>query len=88
MSIVDQKYNTGSPICPLCNKPYSYYGDVPAGGFPKGFEPYCTCDQTDYTFTFPTPFKQIGWICPVCGRGVNPNLTSCPCNNEPHNLTT
>jgi hypothetical protein len=24
---------------------------------------------------------QIGWICPVCGRGLSPLTGVCPCNN-------
>ena len=24
---------------------------------------------------------QIGWICPKCNRGVNPNLNHCDCDN-------
>jgi len=23
--------------------------------------------------------KMIGWICPVCGRGLSPFTTMCPC---------
>ena len=26
--------------------------------------------------------KQEGWICPVCGRGVAPWLSVCPCQDE------
>lgn len=25
------------------------------------------------------PPKMIGWICPVCGRGLSPYATTCPC---------
>ena len=24
--------------------------------------------------------KMTGWICPVCGRGVSPYTSACPCN--------
>lgn len=24
--------------------------------------------------------KMVGWICPVCGRGVSPFTSVCPCN--------
>jgi hypothetical protein len=69
-------------------KPYCYIGDIPNGGFIKGQEPYCTCNQgVPYTISFPDTYKQIGWICPVCGRGVNPNLSSCPCQTEPHGVS-
>ena len=26
-----------------------------------------------------------GWICPICGRGVAPNVTVCPCQEESTN---
>ena len=26
--------------------------------------------------------EQRGWICPVCGRGVAPWESSCPCQND------
>lgn len=25
------------------------------------------------------PPKMIGWICPICGRGLSPYTTTCPC---------
>jgi len=34
----------------------------------------CDCQQST-----PEP-KPIGWICPKCGAGVNPELRVCPCN--------
>ena len=26
---------------------------------------------------------EYGWICPICGRGVAPNVKVCPCKSEP-----
>lgn len=26
--------------------------------------------------------EQKGWICPVCGRGLAPWMSSCPCNSD------
>ena len=28
----------------------------------------------------PTPRGEVGWICPVCGRGLAPSMSWCPCN--------
>ena len=28
------------------------------------------------------PPKMYGWICPVCGRGMSPFTTSCPCTEK------
>ena len=26
-------------------------------------------------------FRQYGWVCPVCGRGLSPTTAMCPCVN-------
>lgn len=26
------------------------------------------------------PHGEVGWICPVCGRGLAPSTSYCPCN--------
>ena len=26
--------------------------------------------------------KWLGWICPVCGRGISPFITICPCHDN------
>ena len=26
--------------------------------------------------------KMVGWICPVCGRGLSPFTAVCPCKND------
>ncbi len=106
MDFIDKEVKSyiGENFCPKCKKSYVYFGDVPEGGFLKGQEPYCVCNQpkncypgdftpTDYQIgknhTIPSsnPFQQIGWECPVCGRGVNPNLSSCPCQTEPNGMS-
>ena len=28
----------------------------------------------------PTLRGEVGWICPVCGRGLAPSMSWCPCN--------
>lgn len=27
-----------------------------------------------------TPHGEVGWICPVCGRGLAPSTSYCPCH--------
>lgn len=27
------------------------------------------------------PPKMVGWICPICGRGLSPFTSVCPCKN-------
>lgn len=27
----------------------------------------------------PAPSGPVGWVCPVCGRGMSPFATQCPC---------
>ena len=31
------------------------------------------------THTEPFPRGEVGWICPVCGRGLAPSMSYCPC---------
>ena len=30
----------------------------------------------------PTPRGEVGWICPVCGRGLAPSMSWCPCHTS------
>ena len=85
--------NTGSGVCPKCFKPYIYVGDFPTGGFPKGLEPYCTCGQKEeevfnrVVFEEDKPKGMLGWICPVCGRGLSPFTSMCPCKAPKWEIT-
>lgn len=54
-------------MCNKCGRPF--YNDCRSTGSPL----LCECLKT------PTP--QVGWICPKCGSGVNPNISVCPCND-------
>jgi hypothetical protein len=74
-----------SGICKTCLKPFIYVGDTPENGWYPGTEPYCTCggkkeEPKQY-------FGQVGWICPVCGMGLSPFTTSCPCKTPPFVVT-
>ena len=53
-------YST-SPYCNKCGKLYVYVGDVPEGGYPKGMEPWCTCELSAAP-------ANIWQYCPHCGK--------------------
>lgn len=38
----------------------------------------CVESQMSYSKTINPP-KMVGWICPVCGRGLSPFTTMYPC---------
>lgn len=72
--------------CPKCGKPYIYVGDVPPGGFTKGLEPYCTCNENKYNINRDSSNIFIsgnqGWVCPKCGKVFSPSIFECwYCNN-------
>ena len=55
--------------CVFCGKP-EYPGPEYTNLSPKY---YGTCHRVK-------PSGMLGWICPVCGRGVSPFSSVCPCN--------
>lgn len=62
----------GKEIAVLNSKDYT----CPECGF--GVYKPSNCDMP-----MPQDFgKQEGWICPVCGRGVAPWASSCPCQSD------
>jgi len=66
---MDKTYHNLNNFCPKCSKPYTYIGDVPEGGFPKGQEPYCTCGNLEFRsddFTF--HYRKAWKYCPHCGK--------------------
>jgi len=70
-------YNDGR--CEKCGKPFVYVGDVPLGGFTKGLEPYCTCNQNAISINsdFLSLFNNQGWTCPKCGKVFSPSIIEC-----------
>lgn len=40
-----------------------------------------------YTEPAPTPHGEVGWICPVCGRGLAPSMSWCPCYTSTATIT-
>lgn len=69
--------NTGSGFCPKCHKPYFYVGDIL-----PGTSPVCICGQI-----VDIPKGMVGWICPVCGAGLSPYTTICPCKAPKWEIT-
>lgn len=59
------------------------------GDPPPGFVPW-TVPQGPGDLQTPfvqTPFVQTGWLCPKCGAGVAPHVSTCPCNTTPWKVT-
>jgi hypothetical protein len=62
--------------------------------------PYCVpntvghawdCPNNANRTTYPMwviPEKTKGWICPVCGAGLNPKINVCPCHSQHQDSTT
>jgi hypothetical protein len=59
--------------------------DLVSGAWVNGKGPYCYgCSRT---LTSP-PAGPIGWVCPVCGRGVAPWQGVCGCGPHFNTITT
>ena len=43
--------------------------------------------QSNCDFPIPQEFGQQGWICPVCGRGLAPWVSFCPCQGSEIKVT-
>lgn len=71
INLISWPYGTGVPMWP----------DTP-------ITPIFPTPSTSPIVIPPTPEPQniTGWICPVCGAGVNPYVQKCPCTNS-HSVT-
>ena len=45
----------------------------------KYLESLMSTEKTNPSTETTNPPKMVGWICPVCGRGLSPFTTMCPC---------
>jgi hypothetical protein len=43
-----------------------------------GYSGYCSVCHYNRNIWYKQDTK-IGWVCPVCGRGISPFITKCPC---------
>ena len=84
--------------CPECGgRDIEYENDICLTCFPQKFRVRCkTCKAVFFTsianFTYPPHISppntatKTGWICPLCGRGVSPDVHICPCNDWKSNI--
>lgn len=77
--------------CTKCGKTFSSHTDGPEicwECYMKDINNYMT-DNSPSNCDMPLPSfgKQEGWICPVCGRGLAPWTSFCPCQGSELKIT-
>lgn len=78
-----------SDKCPNCGSTDTEYdSSMVLTSFPAKYR--CRCKMCEHTWhstmqteispmpSYPVVGGKTGWICPVCGRGVNPDMSVCP----------
>lgn len=73
--------------CTKCGKTFASHTDGPEicwDCYMKDINSYqVTNNPSNCDMPLPQGFgKQEGWICPVCGRGVAPWTSFCPCQSD------
>lgn len=61
-----------------CNFEYESSKSSKISSIPFNMSQWQTA-RTD-TESVSVPRGEVGWICPVCGRGLAPSMSYCPCN--------
>ena len=94
------KWQPWRKVCPKCGSTDTEYdSSMCLTSLPPKYHCRCkSCQNTwygsiEYTPVVPPsipdfPNEKTGWICPICGRGVNPDLSVCPyCKPNNSNIT-
>jgi hypothetical protein len=48
---------------------------------------WCECPKTPVDPVIKNVYYNYGWICPVCGAGLSPFTSQCPCKFPTYKIT-